>query len=172
MMQPAFESAGIPSNALLQGTVQSASTSGAVTPIHQMLYGLCDSLGAKFLMGGEPVSSAEVLSPSALLPAIAWMAQDAGSRLLQADFGCELKKTMEFEASLLGVRCVVPPVTGHIADLTRALFFAHFTVELLGLRKDSLIEVLPLYEVLRPIFVTHSRACRRSPGSRGACAQR
>lgn len=135
------------------GVVNAASA--LVTPVHEMLYGLCDSMGARFLMGGAPVSHAEVLSPSALLPAVAWMSQDAGQRLLQADFGCLLRKPSAGKATLLGARCVVPPVTGHIADVTRALFFAHFAVELFGLRQGAMVEVMPLHEMLRPIFESH-----------------
>lgn len=128
------------------------------TPVHEMLGGLCDNMGVKFLMGGVPVSSDLVLGPSALLPAVAWMSQDAGQRLLQADFGCVLRKPLDAETTALGARCVVPPITGHLADLTRALFFAHYAVELFGLRPGALVEVMPLQEMLRPVFLSHMGA--------------
>jgi len=137
----------------VDGVVRAAST--LVTPVHEMLYGLCDSMEARFLVGGVPVIHSRVLSPSALLPALAWMSQDAGQRLLEADFGCLLRKPADGEVTPLGAHCVVPPVTGHIADVTRALFFAHFAVELFGLRQGALVEVLPLQEMLRPIFESH-----------------
>jgi hypothetical protein len=135
--------------------LERAVNSVRVMPVHEMLYGLCDAMGVQFLMAGEPVGHAGVLSPSALLPAIAWMSQDAGVRLLQADFGCLLRKPAAEEVTLLGCRCIVPPVTGHIADITRALFFAHFTFELLGLRQGAMVEVFPLHEMLQPVFLAH-----------------
>lgn len=138
-------------------TMRAVSAAAAVVmPMHRMLYGLCESIGVNFILGGRPVSHADVLGPAAFLPAVAWMSQDAGKRLLDADFGCLLRMPSENEPTLLGVRCVVPPVTGHIADVTRALFCAHFAVEIFGLRRGALIEVMPLQEVLKEIFTSHS----------------
>lgn len=150
--------------ASLEGVGVEPDMASAVTPVHQMLYGLCESMGVRFLMGGNEVGHAEVLGPCALLPVIAWMSQDAGVRLLQADFGCVLRKPSPGESTLLGARCVVPPVTGHIADLTRAMFFAHYTMELLGLRPGALVEVMPLQELLRPVFTAHLGASTETEG--------
>lgn len=123
--------------------------------VHDVLDGLCRSLNAKFMVGGVEVPNLDVLSPLGLLPAVAGLAQDAGRHLLGADFGCELRRIGADEPSMLGARCVIPPMTGHIADLTRTLFIVHYATEVFGLRKDAVIEVLPLQESLWPVFAAH-----------------
>ena len=126
--------------------------------VNRLLYGLCSSLKVQFLLEGQEVAPADVLSPSALLPGVAWMVQDAGKRLLDADFGCELKVAQSGEATLLGVRCVVPPMTGHIADVIRSIFFIHYTTEFFGIREGAMVEVAPAQQMLRGVFESHLEA--------------
>jgi hypothetical protein len=83
------------------------------------------------------------------LPLVGWVAQSAGQRLLGADFGCDLKRD---EEGAFGVRCAVPHITGHIGDIVRSLFFAHYATEIFSLRQSALIEVHPIYEMFKGSF--------------------
>jgi len=115
-------------------------------------------MDCRFLLQGELIEPIEVFSPSALLPVLAWTAQDAGQRLLGADFGCVLKKAGPGEIALTGARCVVPHVTGHLADITRAMFFVHSATVLFGMRPGAFLEVEPLYMSFAKLFDHHFEA--------------
>lgn len=150
-LPPAF--AGALPRALM--AAEEALSHGGVVHVHKVLDGLCQSLNVTFKVSGADVAPSEIFAPNGLLPMIACISQDAGKRLLDADFGCELRRVSSNEPSLLGARCVVPPLTGHIADLTRTLFFVHYATEVLGLRENALIEVQPVLETLWPVFAAH-----------------
>lgn len=140
---------------LMQKAVDCVASGRQVLTMHELLARLATSMDCRFLVAGEPVDASEVFLPSSLLPIIALGAQDAGLRLLQADFGCVLKKPMEGEITLTGARCAVPPVTGHLADITRALFFAHTATHLLGINQGAFLDVEPVYRVFSGFFESH-----------------
>lgn len=154
-LQDAALAGGVSPEAMERAAGLLVATPRSSLSVNRLLYGLCDSLHVQFLLEGQEVSHADVLSPSAMLPGIAWMVQDAGRHLLEADFGCELKVARSGEATLLGVRCVVPPMTGHIADVIRSIFFVHYTTEFFGIREGGMVEVAPLQQLLRGIFENH-----------------
>ena len=135
--------------------VGEARAKGEVVHMHKLLDGLARSQNITFKLSGVDLTSAEVFAHNGLLPMIACIAQDAGQRLLGADFGCELRRMSASEPSMLGARCVVPPMTGHIADVVRSLFFVHYATEVLGLRENAMVEVQPVLETLWPVFSAH-----------------
>jgi hypothetical protein len=127
----------------------------SVIQVQHVLSSMCQNMRIQFRMGGVNVAPQEVFSPLGLLPVVACMAQESGKRLLGADFGCLLKRVPGDEPSMLSSRCVIPPMTSHLADLVRTLFVVHHATELFGLREDAIIEILPLQETLWPIFSAH-----------------
>lgn len=124
-------------------------TGSRVVPVGKLLANLCRSNECKFVLDGVPTDSSIIMSPSMFLPVVAWISQQSGDRLLGVDLGCSLRKD---EASMFGVRCIVPHLTGHIVDVIRSLFFVHYATELFGIRPNALIEVKPLYEGVKTQF--------------------
>jgi hypothetical protein len=122
-----------------------------VVHMSELLVRLCRVMRCEFRLDGQPLDPHVVMSTNGFLPALAWLAQDLGRVLLQADFGCVLKRTPAAD-SLFGARCIVPPTTAHIADVIRMFFFVHCTVEVFGMREGAVIEVQPLFEAMSPIF--------------------
>ena len=58
---------------------------------------------------------------------------------------------------------MIPPVTGHIVDLVRGLFFQHYATETFGIRPQARIEVGPMCDMLRFNFDALLRSERVSP---------
>jgi len=161
---------GFPSAPFLASLDESSSALGSVDPVssselrsllstqgmgvlhmNELLVRLCGVMRCEFRLDGEPIDPHVVMSTNGFLPALAWLAQDLGRVLLRADFGCVLKRTPP-GMSLLGARCIVPPTTAHIADVTRMFFFVYCAVEVFGMREDAVVEVQPLFESMSSIF--------------------
>jgi hypothetical protein len=145
-----YKTLSVPIARTLQSLFSNSSKSPRVVTMPQFMCSLTKGLDCQFLLSGEPIDPIEVFSPSGALPVLAWIVQDAGKRLLSMDFGCVLK--VSSQTTLTGTQCFVPHVTAHMTDITRALFFSHYTTELFGLRAGALIEVSPFFMSVADIF--------------------
>jgi hypothetical protein len=132
-----------------------------VVSMHQLLANVCELQGCTFTQHGVPCDPLTVMSPSMLLPILAWDVQDRGQDLLGEDLGCALKLDNH---SIFGARAIVPHMTGHIVDLFRALFFMHSATTIFGLRPNASIEIGPLIESLRDQFQVFIQALSSKEG--------
>lgn len=120
-----------------------------VVPVSALLTNIYTLYNNRFTFNGDVVPVSYVMGTTGMLPCVAWGAQDAGHRLLGADLACSLRRD---ERALFGLRAVVPPVTGNLADIIRGLFFMHAARMLFGLRRDAEIEVSQVYEMFEHEF--------------------
>lgn len=128
---------------------QKAMPPGGVMAVDRLLATHCELIDCAFSFDGEKTPARSIMSPVVFLPVLALRVQEAGFRLLGADMGCVLRADKD---SMFGARAVIPPVTGHIVDVIRGLFFQHYAAETFGLRKQALIEVAPLRDMLSSVF--------------------
>ncbi len=144
---------------LMKNEAPAAAVVDAV-PIRRLLVNRCNLLGCTFVDDGQPIDAETVMSPEMFLPAIAWNAQEGGMALLGEDLGCVLRREPR---SRFGAVVSVPPLTGHIVDVIRYLFFQHYTERMFGLRPGLQIDVYPTFETLRRGFADMLQAQHLSP---------
>lgn len=139
--------ASLPRREQLEEAIQLAR--GRAIPMHQMLTGVCTLQACTFSFRGRDLPAHQVMAPEMFLPMVTGTAQDDGRYLLDVDFGCGLRLD---EESLFGVRSVVPHITGHIADVVRALFFLNAAHKTFGLRPNACIDLTATYEIMNEQF--------------------
>jgi len=118
-------------------------------PAEMLLAGLCTQMRCSFTFRGDAMSPAEVMRHDMFLPAVAWVVQDAGHRLLGGSLGCALRVD---DRGLFGVVASVPTLTDRLGDFMRGLFLTHYTTHLFGMEEDLMIEVEPMYIAMQPAF--------------------
>lgn len=118
-------------------------------PVESYLASLCRLENCTFTLNGEEIPVEVIMGPSMALPFLALYVEQAGSRLLDIDFGCKFRVDPR---AALGAVAIVPGVSGNIADLMRGLFFSHYATESFGIRSDAIIEVGSMMEMLRENF--------------------
>lgn len=142
-------------SALMDRVADLLRSEGAATvpveavPVAKVLLSRVRLLGCTFVDDGGPIEAERVLSPEMFLPAIAWSVQEAGMALLGADLGCVLRRDPR---ALFGAVVSVPPVTGHIVDVIRYLFFQRYADLMFGLQPGAQVDVYPSYLTLRRGF--------------------
>lgn len=120
-----------------------------VVPMYEFLTGMCNKLNCRFTFDDETHAPAYIMSEFFFLPALAWSAQQCGQRVFGTDLGCRLVRHAD---SLFGVRAEVPPVTGHVADILRALVFMQAARDVFSVRQNSVIEMAGIYEGFSAAF--------------------
>lgn len=121
----------------------------AVMAMSRLLANVCGVLNVRFALSSDAVPTSWVMGATALLPCVAVAAEDAAHRLFGISLGVSLRPS---EQALFGVRAAVPPVTGNLADIVRALFFMRSAQVLFGLRRDADIDVAEVVATFRPYF--------------------
>lgn len=120
-----------------------------VVAMPRLLANVCGALNVRFTLGGDAVPPSWVMGSTGLLPCVTVAAEDAAHRLFGISLGATLRPS---EQALFGVRAAVPPVTGNLADIVRALFFMRAAQTLFGLRSHADIDVAEVVETFRPYF--------------------
>ena len=121
----------------------------AVVPMSVLLSNMCTLSRYRFTFNSDPVPASYVMGPTGMLSCIAWSAQETGLRLLDADLACTLRRD---ERALFGLRAVVPPVTGNLADIVRGLVFMHSARTLFPLRGQEPVEIAQVFEAYEHAF--------------------
>ncbi|MEJ8837570.1 hypothetical protein [Ramlibacter sp. AN1133] len=134
---------------------------GRAVPMHSFLAGLCMVHDCSFTLRGAELAAEHVMAPEMFLPMVAGTAMDDGRYLAGIDLGCGLRVD---DGSLFGVRSVVPHLTGHIADVMRALFFMHAARKVFGLRERACIDLTASYEVMNGQFQSLRQALGSQQG--------
>lgn len=134
---------------------------GQAVTMPRLLAAICRQYECSFSFRGLDVPPERVMAPEMFLPLVTGTAQEDGHYLLGVDLGCGIRTDDE---SLFGVRSVVPPVTGHLADLMRALFFRHAAQKVFGLRQQACIDLTATYEVVAEQFLNLRKALEPAGG--------
>ncbi len=122
---------------------------GAAVPLSKVLAAFAEFYRCKFSYLGNPIGSDVIFAGEMLLPAVIWESQIKGHQLLQADLGCRLRLD---SASLFGVCAIVPFVTGHMADIVRALLCLHTTRNLFLIAPDASVEISMIVDTYKRHF--------------------